>query len=383
MKGNSEGKRSLIEDLRALNTKQIIAMVASLLIALLLQAFGFAEQCIGFLIIAALLYMIPHVLGVFSVKVKAVHGIVFVVIALLITTFYSGPSLIDSVEKNMSAEKDDFGNITYDVVDGNTTITIDFYITDVDNVKLDYGVVNSVNYRTFGYASHDSTPMTLTPTSGGKTTYIGTATVPVDDGKLCGYQITYEKKVTKDDGTVETQTGRTTFFADNGASSSDIWMISFNGLCVYVGFTALMFFMILIFSAIMRRSAEKTRVKMEADGRLYPQGYGRCKECGAMVLPGEVTCRKCGAYIDVPEEIRAHKKDYFVCEECGAEVPNDATVCPKCGAKFDSTETEIQHADGSVDVSDETFECSECGAIVPANASRCPKCGATFDEKDE
>ena len=45
--------------------------------------------------------------------------------------------------------------------------------------------------------------------------------------------------------------------------------------------------------------------------------------------------------------------------------------------------TEIKHADGTVDVSSETFECSECGKKVPANAKKCPYCGADFDEEDE
>ena len=104
-----------------------------------------------------------------------------------------------------------------------------------------------------------------------------------------------------------------------------------------------------------------------------------------MVLPGEITCRKCGAPIEVPEDVKVlHKKDFFECSECGTEVPIDAKVCPKCGAKFDEgEETVIQHADGTVDSSSETFECSECGKEVPANAKRCPYCGAEFDEDEE
>ena len=102
-----------------------------------------------------------------------------------------------------------------------------------------------------------------------------------------------------------------------------------------------------------------------------------------MVLPGEVVCRKCGEYIDVPEEMKVHKKDYFICESCGAEVPADAKTCPRCGVSFDEVETEIVHADGSVDKTIETFECSECGEQVPSNAKRCPKCGAEFDEDDK
>lgn len=378
MKAETGAKKPFIGDFKALNTKQIVGLVASLIIALLLQAFGFAEQCIGFLIIAAILYMIPHVLGVLSVKVKAVHGVIFVVIALLVIVFYSGPALVDSVEGNIDNSTDDFGNITYTVTDDQATITVDFYNSTVTSAKVDYGVVSSINYRSFAYYEGSTSDLVMTPGSG-DVAYTGTVTVPIHDGKLDGYQLSFKK--TNADG--DEVTGYMTFFVDNGASSSDIWTVSFNGLSVYVAFTALMFFLILIFSAIMRRSAEKTRSKMEADGRLYPQGYGRCKECGGMVLPGEVTCRKCGAYIDVPDELRAKKKDYFICEECGAEVPNDADVCPKCGARFDSVENEVVHADGSVEVTTETFECSECGAIVPVNAERCPKCGARFDEDDD
>jgi RNA polymerase subunit RPABC4/transcription elongation factor Spt4 len=90
----------------------------------------------------------------------------------------------------------------------------------------------------------------------------------------------------------------------------------------------------------MRRNLERVRAKMEAEGRLYPQGYGRCKRCGALVLPGEVMCRKCGEYVDVPEEMRVKKVNYFECSECGREVPEDAGVCPYCGEAFDDPKEE-------------------------------------------
>ena len=160
---------------------------------------------------------------------------------------------------------------------------------------------------------------------------------------------------------------------NNNASETNL---ALTGAAYTVAYAAIVFFIILIFSALMRRSAEKTRAKMEAEGRLYPQGYGRCKQCGAMVLPGEVNCRKCGAYIDVPEELKPKKKDSFTCSECGAEVPGDAKVCPKCGAAFDEDdENVVVHADGTEDVSSETVVCPECGNVVPANADWCPRCG--------
>ncbi|MCL2786289.1 MAG: zinc ribbon domain-containing protein [Methanomassiliicoccaceae archaeon] len=86
----------------------------------------------------------------------------------------------------------------------------------------------------------------------------------------------------------------------------------------------------------MRRNLERTRERLEREGRLYPQGYGRCSRCGTVVLPGEVCCRKCGEYIDVPEDLRVKKANYFECSECGREVPEDAGVCPYCGEAFES-----------------------------------------------
>ena len=392
MTENAQAKVSLIDEFKSLNIKQVIAIVGAMIIAVILQTYGFAEQCMGFLIIAAVLYMVPHLLKVTSVKIKAVIGTVFVVIALLTTTLISGPAIVENAENQIDRDSNDLGNIDY-VLDGmDATITVDVYTDKMEKIELHYGEVGSLTYRSFGFKDHTSVPMTVTPVEGDdKVLYKATATVPAKDATLNGYQILMFKKVLDDNGEIVTdgdgnakleKTGLA-FFYNTGASQADIYKVGLSGLWVYVAFTAAMFFMILIFSALMRRSAEKTRQKMEADGRLYPKGYGRCKECGGMVLPGEVNCRKCGAYIDVPEELRAQKKDYFVCEKCGAEVPNDAEICPKCGAKFDSTETEIVHADGSVDVSEETFECSECGATVPANATRCPNCGATFDEDED
>ena len=380
MKDGKEGKGSFLDDFKSLSTKQIIAIVASLVIALVLQAFGFSAQCLGFLIIAVIIYMVPHILGVSSVKVKTVIGVVFVVLSLLITVLYSGPSIIDSNEGRTPSDTDYIGNFAYMEDNGNITITMDILIEefDKDSVLLTYGKVNLVSFTNYALGDNPTKVEIIPIKVEGSTHYSVTATVPITENELTGYMVSFDRY----DGDSTKSTG-TSFMIDHDASSGDIYTASLNGMWMYTAMVAMMFFLILIFSTLMRRSAEKTRTKMEADGRLYPQGYGRCKECGAMVLPGEVTCRKCGTYIDVPDELRAHKKDYFVCEECGAEVPKDADVCPKCGAKFDAVENEVQHVDGTVDVSEETFECSECGAVVPANATRCPKCGATFDEKDE
>jgi RNA polymerase subunit RPABC4/transcription elongation factor Spt4 len=89
----------------------------------------------------------------------------------------------------------------------------------------------------------------------------------------------------------------------------------------------------------MRQNLERYRKELEAEGRLYPPGYGRCKRCSTVVLPGEVCCRRCGEIIDVPDELKVKKVNYFECSECNREVPEDAGVCPYCGETFDE-ETE-------------------------------------------
>ena len=106
------------------------------------------------------------------------------------------------------------------------------------------------------------------------------------------------------------------------------------------------FLLIAVLTWWMRRNLERTRERLEKEGRLYPAGYGRCKKCGTVVLPGEVCCRKCGEYIDVPEELRVKKVNYFECSECGREVPEDAGVCPYCGEAFEADAEDAGTKDG-------------------------------------
>ena len=113
------------------------------------------------------------------------------------------------------------------------------------------------------------------------------------------------------------------------------------GNAYFVSLSVLLFAILAFFMLRAAKNLEATRERMEAEGRLYPKGYGRCKQCGTVVLPGETICRKCGTYIDVPDELRHKKNDYFQCSECGAEVPADSSVCPKCGASFDEDDETI------------------------------------------
>ena len=74
MTENVGGKKSVVagfrDDFKALSTKQLLAILAAIAIALLLEYMGMTSQCLGVLIIAVVLYMIPHFLKVMSVRVK-------------------------------------------------------------------------------------------------------------------------------------------------------------------------------------------------------------------------------------------------------------------------------------------------------------------------
>ncbi len=388
MTANAEGRKaSFFDDFKALSLKQILAIVLAILIALALEVIGFGvSSCIGFLVVAVVLYMLPHMLGVMSVKVKAVIGVVFVVLAILIGTFaYTG--VVGEYTKLIDQENDKIKdiNVTYNETEG--TYDLDFMVNPVAsgidgawNVDVKYGEITMVAYGlagTSGLKDYKIASDQMTPMENGW--YQGKMTIPgLTEGKF-EYIGIYVQSIGEDNK--ETAKVGLVFAYDSGITYGDILKINAYGSGYAVGMAAFMFFIILLFSALMRHSAQKTRAKMEEDGRLYPQGYGRCKACGAMVLPGEVVCRKCGEYIDVPDEMRAKKKDYVTCSECGAEVPADAEVCPKCGAAFDEDEeVEISHADGTVDTSSDTIPCPHCSKDIPSNAEWCPKCGKKIKE---
>lgn len=366
----AESKKSLIDDFKELKIKQWVAIVAAFGISLVLVCTGlFIQMCLGFFLVAVLLYMLPHILGVTSPRIKAVIGVLFIVVILLVAAFAYSGSAVDkesSLSNNKYLTDASFDHDTY-VLTVNSVEALD--------IKYTFSPITGI---TFGYPSmYDKSDVTEIKPDYKDKQY--SAKLNLEKGKY--YLIEVVVNGETDDKTTEYWQ----VFFNNGISASDVNALSLNGSWLSILEIGIIFFIMLIFSELMRRSARKKRDQMIAEGRLYPEGYDKCKKCGTMVLPGEITCRKCGEPIDVPEDVKVlHKKDFFECSECGTEVPLDAKFCPKCGAVFDEgTETVITHADGTVDSSTETFECSECGKAVPANAVRCPYCGAEFDEDDE
>ena len=371
MTETASSKKTLIEEFKDLSIKQWISIIGAFAAGLLLVCTGlFVQMCLGFFIVAVLLYMLPHMLGVTSPKIKTVIGVTFIVVLLLVAAFaYSG----SATDRESSLKNNEYiKEASFDFDTGTMTV-----ISTDPNMDLKF-TFSPVTGITFGIPSmYDKSDVTeVRPTyADGKYT----EKLNLEKGKY------YLIEAVANYDTEDKPTEYYQVFYNNGISSSDVNMLSLNGSWMSILEIGIIFFVMLIFSELMRRSARKKRDQLIAEGRLYPEGYDKCKKCGTMVLPGEITCRKCGAPIEVPEDVKVlHKKDFFECSECGTEVPIDAKFCPKCGAEFnEATETVITHVDGTTDTTTETFECSECGKEVPANATRCPYCGAEFDEEDE
>ena len=370
---NTAGARVLnLKWFGTLSFTQLFGLISAFMLALVLTLFGFGASCycFGMLIIAVVLYMLPKTLGVENIKLLTVVGVLFAVSAILIGGLVMAPGFVENNQGSPS-DNDYFEDVNYTFpgtgVDITATLKKDI---GSDKVYFVYGKVEGVGFGTFNTVFDKEVELSVTGSSvsgsavlAPENLYVGYLTIKTDD---------------PDGGTVEGSSTYKNFLT--GAFTGDIKSLTLYGCLVATIYIMLIFFMIMVFSNMMRGRMAKTREKMEKEGRLYPQGYGRCDECGAVVLPGEVNCRKCGAYIDRPEEMKPNKKDFFECSDCGAEVPMDAKHCPKCGAEFEEDEFEVVHSDGTVETTKESFKCPECGAEVPGTASFCTKCGTKFNK---
>jgi len=356
--------------------KQIAGVLIALAMAVFLTLFGFGTSCscFGMLLIAVILFMMPRTLGVESTKLLSVAGAAFLAIVVLVGGLVMAPAFVEQNQGDPDVSDNNFfTNIQYSFPGGGVDIavTLDSSV-DMTGKKifLMYGAVNAVSFGGKVTGKQDQSSE-LTATGG---------FVSLDPNTLyAGYVVI--KDVSDPDNVTVIDDSRTfsTFFT--GAFEGSITSLTLYGCFMDAIVIFMFFFTIMTLSNFMRVRMEKARAKMEQEGRLYPQGHGRCNQCNSIVLPGEVSCRKCGAYIDRPEEMKPDKKDFFECTDCGAEVPEDAKVCPKCGATFDEEEFEVVHADGNVDKSNELRKCHECGQLSPANTTFCVRCGAKFGRK--
>jgi len=381
MKDTAGAKTIDLKWFGTLSQLQILGVVAAFLIALVLTLLGFGNSCycFGMLVIGIVLYMVPRLLGVENLKLMALIGVLFAVCAILIGGLAIAPGFVER-NQGTPSDNDYFTDIQYTYTSGGMDINVTLtekYSEDY-TIHFIYGNVQGIVFQGMNTLFDKNEYLDVDATGTHASAHISSDDLNPKN-LYAGYLTYMQKNDSGDDVKIDESSTNWTFLT--GAHDGDNFTsLSLYGCLISTIYILIIFFMIMILSNIMRGRMEKTREKMEKDGRLYPQGYGRCGQCGAMVLPGELNCRKCGAYIDRPEDMKPKKKDFFECSDCGAEVPVDAKRCPKCGAEFDEEEFEVMHSDGTVETTGETFGCPECGAAVPMTASFCPKCGAKFGD---
>ncbi|AGI48201.1 hypothetical protein TALC_01214 [Thermoplasmatales archaeon BRNA1] len=353
---------------------QLIGISIAFLIGLVVLV-SMGGNILGWMIAAVLLFFIPHLFGA-GPKTRVVYGAAFFGFALVIGGALVNPAAIDALDDTEADAEGSFGavSISYDGT-GGLTITSSWSTDKDHSANKAYAVVDGMSRIVFGGIYLDST-LNKAPVYEMTGTTALTCNVPAGDLDMdkIYYIVLVEYHQNESGDWVQDLDTKSNALCTGAYFTGSESTMAWYGAAYGLAYTMAIFYFLVLATWFMRHRLLKTRKKMEAQGRLYPQGYGRCTFCGSIVLPGEVECRKCGAYIDRPESMKKQKHDMFQCTNCGAEVPGNADVCPKCGAKFDGVENEVQHIDGTVDVSDESVECPFCGAVVPANADHCPKC---------
>lgn len=370
----SEPKKGLT-DLKTKN-RQILGLGLGFLISLwlLLSGYYLYMSCMWLIVLPAILYLLPHFLGVKNFKVMLANGFIFTIVALLAGGLYATPAFVEHNDGTDAGG--DFTDITFTFTGGVYTLsaTYDGELDPADIVpKARVATVDMIGYSTTYEVQGSDTIVDGVFTFGNDVSY----TFNVDER-------VHWMHLYMEDSPDEAISGSGTskFFLTDSASDKTLSDSMWLGTAYLLSLVMILYFMITVFSYAIRSSAQKARDKMIEQGRLYPEGYGRCAECDAIVLPGEISCRKCGAYIDVPDDIRVKKKDFFSCSECGAEVSEDATECPRCKSVFEDVEIEVEREDGTIETTDSTFGCPDCGAEIPIISEMCPSCGKLFKKKE-
>ncbi len=297
---------------------------------------------LGFVVVGAAGFLIVKRLSTADLKKMLIAcGIIFVILFLLGSLVVS-PIFVDNCT-NVNDFKCDEIQVK-DVKASDGSITISFHYTDreygdgkitCNEVWVFCGPVNALCYNNMQAVNNDSYIAKVKLNEERSGDYTATiSSFSKDKLAICQFAMHGIKTEGEEEKDVILAATGTSLYKD-GASYGTAVVAALPFTAMYVGVVSVIFGIIAFFSDRAKKSIEKTRASMEAEGRLYPKGYGKCKECGSLVLPGETVCRKCGAYIEVPDELRVEKKDFFQCSECGAEVPADAKVCPKCGTTFD------------------------------------------------
>ena len=316
----------------------ILGVILALGIGVLAMYLGVFNQCcgLGYLLVACIALYVPKIFGMTKTQYLIVFGVVFFLVLTFVGAFVFSKPMLQNESNIDTYNNDGFSNVSI-TANGEGAIISVTYTGDVpEKLNVNFYQVQLVTYQMITKTSHDVSTYELI--KDGETTTYKANVDKVPSGFV--YQISFEKV------NGETVTTSPSVYYIDKITDSELTNFCLLYNAYSCGIIIMLFYLMLVLTAWSRKNLEKTRARMEAEGRLYPQGYGRCKECGSIVLPGETCCRKCGAYIDVPEELRHKKVDMVECSECGAEIPEDAKVCPKCGATFDEEE-EIVYVDSA------------------------------------
>ncbi|MCQ2053265.1 MAG: zinc ribbon domain-containing protein [archaeon] len=335
----------------------IVGIILAIGFSLLGMYSGLFSQCygLGFILIACFALYIPKIFGITKVRHLVAVGVAFFLILTAFGTFVVSKPMLENNSVPYNSES------FFEVDTENGKILVPCNETPLDDVKLNFNKVQPFAYLTI--KTDNENPHLIQKSDDGRYK----SDIKIENG--CIYQYSLEKK--SDD--------RIKLYYLNAVDDTELVKFCLLGNAYYCGIIFTINMLMLFFGIRIRKNLENMRAKMEAEGRLYPQGYGHCKECGSIVLPGEICCRRCGAYIEVPDEFRHRKVDMVQCSECEAEIPRDAKTCPKCGVTFDEEEEVVYVDTRETDL----VGCPECGMKIPSNAKFCPKCGAILDKKEK
>jgi len=340
----------------SMTPRQIILSAAIFFVCTVLVLYGFANNCFGWVVVAALLFMVPRMVGIKSTKKLAVIGLCFILIVPLVGAATTANTFMNENSGNPS-DTDKISNIEYVYTDYGVEISAEISsgIT-VKEVKFRYIEVNRVFFG--GYRGSNEGSIDLTEASG---TISGLFEIKDSNKLYLGFiEIEYN------DGEKDVKESCSNTFLLEAFDGSTFNILLY-GCFLLVVQIMMFYFLMIVMTLFMNRRFEKMRDKMEAEGRLYPKGYGACDNCGALIVPTDLICRKCGATIDRPEEMKAKPKEAMTCSDCGATVSADEAKCPKCGARFDEDEPAEQR--------DEAVRCPDCNNVLRDGATFCPVCG--------
>ncbi len=116
-------------------------------------------------------------------------------------------------------------------------------------------------------------------------------------------------------------------------------------------------------------------------------GESTCSGCGAMVIPEDTFCPRCGAYFEEGGSIS--------CSRCGGNMTDRDGICSKCGPAIHEGKEDRVRGRGAVrdgidevytkenesteDTDDDDFICSMCNTTVSGSMKQCPSCGTEFE----